>query len=344
MRILQLLAVLVSLPGIAGSSSCEQLVFSGLGNDCNLNAAGTVALCCARLAAISTPALCFCDAGVMSGLVAAVGEAGVSFFSLFASRSCGFDMVRGDGCSAQPSPASRAPPNAPQTLLPPRAPQVAAPSPPPLFRVPPPPAAPTLMRTLGSLVCDRSDLLGVMCDALIASGLLNVLQGPGPYTLFVPRCVASGTAVASDNVSDSNLAWYAALSKLGSTKEELFADPALTEVLAHHLTRGILPKSSFQYGQHIQTLQRSAPSVAREARSATAGGMSASRAYEALTSDLTVEVHQNALFKNVYVAGCQIVLPDLRAANGILHVVDCVLLPPPPQCVPIHIRCSLATR
>ncbi len=30
--------------------------------------------------------------------------------------------------------------------------------------------------------------------------------------------------------NNSNIAWYAALVKLGSTKDELFADPALTEV------------------------------------------------------------------------------------------------------------------
>ncbi len=44
-------------------------------------------------------------------------------------------------------------------------------------------------------------------------------------------------------------------------------------------------------------------------------------------------MYQNTLFKHIFVAGCQITLPDVRASNGIAQVVDCVLLPPPPQCV-----------
>ena len=64
-----------------------------------------------------------------------------------------------------------------------------------------------------------------------------------------------------------------------------------------------------------------------------------SKAFAAMSPDLQVEVYQNTLFKHVFVAGCQITCPDLRASNGIVHIVDCVLLPPPPQyvrrCAPV---------
>jgi hypothetical protein len=60
----------------------------------------------------------------------------------------------------------------------------------------------------------------------------------------------------------------------------------------------------------------------------------ASQAYAALTADLQVEVYQNLLFKHIFVAGCQITVPDVRASNGVLHVIDCALLPPPPQVLP----------
>jgi uncharacterized surface protein with fasciclin (FAS1) repeats len=46
-----------------------------------------------------------------------------------------------------------------------------------------------------------------------------------------------------------------------------------------------------------------------------------------------LQVYQNALFKHIFVAGCGLTVPDVRASNGILHVIDCALLPPPPQCV-----------
>ncbi len=116
------------------------------------------------------------------------------------------------------------------------------------------------------------------------------------------------------------------------------------QVMAHHLTRGVYSKNAFHFGQVIQTLQRSAPNVARELRGAAASGVNASQAYAALTADLHVEVLQNALLKHVFIEGCQITVADMRAVNGIAHVVDCVLLPPPPQCVRVHARvCMLLT-
>ena len=69
-----------------------------------------------------------------------------------------------------------------------------------------------------------------------------------------------------------NIAWYAALVQLGTTKDELWEDPSLTEVLANHVARGVMPVSTLSYGQAIQTLHRSAPSVSRELRNAAASG------------------------------------------------------------------------
>ena len=56
--------------------------------------------------------------------------------------------------------------------------------------------------------------------------------------------------------------------------------------------------------------------------------------YSLMSAGLTVEVYQKAIFKHVFVAGAQITQADVRASNGLLHVVDAVLLPPPPQALP----------
>ena len=198
--------------------------------------------------------------------------------------------------------------------------QTAAPPPPPLFASPPP-AAGGGLRLLGDLVCDASAAwqTGFLCDALTATGLLALLATPGPFTIFAP----------------SNLAWYACLVQLGVTKDELFEDPSLTEVVANHVVRGVLLSSTLFYGQTIATLHSSAPAVSRELRAAAAAGADAgAAAYAALSPDLQVEVYQKAVFKHIFVAGCQITVPDVRAGNGVMHIVDCVLLPPPPQSVP----------
>jgi hypothetical protein len=70
-----------------------------------------------------------------------------------------------------------------------------------------------------------------------------------------------------------NAAWYACLVQLGVTKEELWEDPSLTEVVANHIARGVLPANSLFYGQRVETLHRNSPNVARELRSASASGM-----------------------------------------------------------------------
>ena len=56
--------------------------------------------------------------------------------------------------------------------------------------------------------------------------------------------------------------------------------------------------------------------------------------YTLLSAGLTVEVYQKAVFKHIFVAGAQVTQADVRASNGLLHAVDAVLLPPPPQSLP----------
>ena len=56
--------------------------------------------------------------------------------------------------------------------------------------------------------------------------------------------------------------------------------------------------------------------------------------YSLLGAGVTIEVYQKAIFKLIFVAGAQVTQADVRASNGLLHVVDAVLLPPPPQSLP----------
>ena len=56
--------------------------------------------------------------------------------------------------------------------------------------------------------------------------------------------------------------------------------------------------------------------------------------YTLLSAGLTVEVYQKAVFKRIFVAGAQVTQADVQASNGLMHVVDAVLLPPPPQSLP----------
>ena len=225
--------------------------------------------------------------------------------------------------SPPPPPARRpsgTPGPAPQLFIPPPAPQRAS-----GFASPPPPRSgrrrripglPTLAAALSSPRRERD--AGFFADALKAAGLLGLFDGAGPFTVFVP----------------TNRAWYAALVRLGVTKEDLFEDPALTEVLLHHASRKELFAEDFFFGQKIPTLHMSAPSVSRALRSAVDAGVDPTVASVALTETLEVETFQTTLRKAFFVDGCDVVEKDVQASNGVAHFVDCVLLPPAPQPLP----------
>ena len=82
--------------------------------------------------------------------------------------------------------------------------------------------------------------VGFFADALVATGLLGLLASPGPFTVFAP----------------SNRAWYRALSALGATKEDVFEDPALTEVMLYHVARGETYTSGMFSGRRCQPCTR----------------------------------------------------------------------------------------
>ena len=178
------------------------------------------------------------------------------------------------------------------------------------------PGLPTLAAALSSPRRERD--AGFFADALKAAGLLRLFDGTGPFTVFVP----------------TNRAWYAALARLGVTKEDLFEDPSLTEVLLHHASRKELFSENLFFGQKIPTLHVSAPSVSRALRAAENAGMDPSAVSAALTETLEVETFQSAFRKAFFVNGCDVVEKDAQASNGVAHFVDCVMLPPAPQPLP----------
>jgi len=219
-----------------------------------------------------------------------------------------------------PRPPFGTPGPAPQLSIPPPAPQRTsgfAPPPPPRIdarrKIP---GLPTLAAALSSPRRERD--AGFFADALKAAGLLRLFDGAGPFTVFVP----------------TNRAWYAALARLGVTKEDLFEDPALTEVLLHHASRKELFSENLFFGQKIPTLHVSAPSVSRALRAAENAGMDPSAVSAALTETLEVETFQSAFRKAFFVNGCDVVEKDAQASNGVAHFVDCVMLPPAPQPLP----------
>ncbi|HEX6146145.1 MAG TPA: fasciclin domain-containing protein [Acidimicrobiia bacterium] len=115
--------------------------------------------------------------------------------------------------------------------------------------------------------------------AVEAAGLVETLEGEGPYTVFAPTDDA-----------------FAALPE--GTVEGLLEDPeALGAILLYHVVPGEVTSDQ------VVTLESAT----------TAQG-----------SDLAIRVEGDSVFVN----DAQVIVTDIQASNGVIHVIDAVLLPP----------------
>jgi transforming growth factor-beta-induced protein len=120
--------------------------------------------------------------------------------------------------------------------------------------------------------------------AIEAAGLVDTLNGEGPFTVLAP----------------TEEAFAAALDALGMTAEELLADTdLLTSVLTYHVIPGDV------YAETVVTLD---------------GAM-----VETLNgADVTVTIDGETVMVN----DATVLATDIAASNGVIHVIDSVLLPP----------------
>jgi uncharacterized surface protein with fasciclin (FAS1) repeats len=117
-----------------------------------------------------------------------------------------------------------------------------------------------------------------LVTALTEAGLVETLQGEGPFTVFAPTNDA-----------------FAALPE--GTVEGLLADiPALTDVLLYHVVSGEVMAADVVNLDMADTVQGS-------------------------TVDITVEDG------TVMVNDAEVIITDIQAANGVIHVIDAVLVP-----------------
>ena len=116
-----------------------------------------------------------------------------------------------------------------------------------------------------------------LAKALAAAGLVETLQGPGPFTVFAP------TDEAFDKLPPGTL-------------EALLADKAkLTKVLTYHVVPGTVMAADVVKMSSAKTVQ--GQSVTIDTRS------------------------------GVKVDNANVVKTDIVATNGVIHVIDAVILP-----------------
>jgi transforming growth factor-beta-induced protein len=125
--------------------------------------------------------------------------------------------------------------------------------------------------------------------AVTEAGLVETLSGEGPFTVFAP----------------TNAAFEAALESLGLTAEELLASPDLSGILTYHVVPGKLMAADVL--------------AAVEA----GGGTATVETVNGATIDVTVM--DGTVMLN---GAASVAVADLEAGNGVVHVIDAVILPP----------------
>jgi transforming growth factor-beta-induced protein len=124
----------------------------------------------------------------------------------------------------------------------------------------------------------------VLLAALETAGLVDALNGDGPFTVFAPTDAAFG----------------ALLEELGVTAEELLANPDLANILLYHVVSGEFPASDV-----IDLAPVDVPTL-----------------YDENTISIAV-VDGSVVINEV----ATVISPDVMAGNGVIHVIDTVLVP-----------------
>jgi uncharacterized surface protein with fasciclin (FAS1) repeats len=133
---------------------------------------------------------------------------------------------------------------------------------------------------------DTKDIVGIASEsaktlaaAVTAAGLVETLQGAGPFTVFAPTDAA-----------------FAAIQSSVDTLLKPESKAELTKILTYHVVSGKTMAADLKDGQELTTVQGGKLKVS------IAGG-------KVMINDATVTT------------------ADVAASNGVVHVVDKVILP-----------------
>ncbi|HST39159.1 MAG TPA: fasciclin domain-containing protein [Conexibacter sp.] len=130
-------------------------------------------------------------------------------------------------------------------------------------------------------LASRTPELSTLVRAVGAAGLVETLQGEGPFTVFAPT---------NDAFAAVDRRALAALLQPSGRR-------ALTGVLTYHVVPARAMAADLRDGQVLETVQG---------------------------ERLTVSIDGDT----VKVGGATVTMPEVAASNGVVHVIDTVLMPP----------------
>ncbi|HET8853278.1 MAG TPA: fasciclin domain-containing protein [Ktedonobacteraceae bacterium] len=140
-------------------------------------------------------------------------------------------------------------------------------------------------------------------------GLVQTLSGPGPFTFFVP------TDSAFERMSNDQQA-------------NLFANPEkLARVLKYHIVPGYYTADDMLDRLFLKTLEGQRLRVWSDISEVPLGEKEIDTHNDALNYVMSDTV-TTAIRESIKINGGHVTLANVNADNGIMHVVDKVLVPP----------------
>ena len=143
-------------------------------------------------------------------------------------------------------------------------------------------------------------------DSTEPGTIVDVAASAGTFTTLVAAVEAAGLVETLSGAgpftvfAPTDEAFAAALDSLGLTAEQLLADKeTLTSILTYHVIAGEVPSTTVMSmdGQQVATVNG---------------------------ADVTISVDGETVMVN----DAKVVATDVAASNGIIHVIDSVLIPP----------------
>ena len=134
-------------------------------------------------------------------------------------------------------------------------------------------------------------------DIVVNSDVHNVLEAAVITADLAGTLSGEGPFTVFAPTDDAFLALAGAL---GATPEDLLALPELTDILLYHVVGGTALSTDLSDGQMVTTLNG---------------------------ADVTVTINDQGVFIN----DAQVIVADIEADNGVVHVIDAVLIPPTPE-------------
>ena len=152
-----------------------------------------------------------------------------------------------------------------------------------------------------------NDMIGEDCMcAGIPATVVDIVVNSDDHTLLEAAVIAADLvdALSAEGpftvFAPTDAAITALVEALEITAEDLLALPDLGEILQYHVVAGAAMSGDLSDGQEIETL---------------------------LGENVTVTIDMDM---NVFINNAQVTVADIEAGNGVVHVIDAVLLPPAP--------------